>query len=226
MVKHWLLVVLSTCWLATMVATAADLGTTTVELDGRNMAATETALGNFLADALRTASGADVAIVHAMAVHANALIPKGSVSPRAMQSCLASPTGNVTTLKLTPAQLREVFQRALAKFPASNTAFLQVSGMTVTFDSTKPAATRVQSIIINGAALDFADNKATYTVAMPRELADGAVGYFAIFNDEVLKTRKVTETTLLDAVTQEFTRQKGEISPAVEGRLKDVKPKP
>jgi len=205
-------------------AHAAELGKTQVPLDASKVATEETAFGNFVADAVRMAAGADVAIVHAMAFRANALIPAGVVDDQAIRSSLASPSRTICVLKLTPAQLRNVMQRSLGKYPNANPAFLQVSGMQVVFDGKAPAANRVASIAVAGKALDLTDNKTTLKVAMPQELALGAVGYVLDFTDEVTKTMVKTDITLLDAVAAEFGRHKDGIEPKVEERLKDNNP--
>ncbi|MHB0938664.1 MAG: 5'-nucleotidase C-terminal domain-containing protein [Armatimonadota bacterium] len=220
--KRWLTIWLSVLFLG-IAAHAADLGRTLVPLDASKVATEETAFGNFVADAVRAAGG-DVAIVHAMAFRANALIPTGVVDEQAIRNSLASPSRTICVLKLTPAQLRNVMQRSLGKYPNANPAFLQVSGMQVTFDGKAPAANRVSGIIVAGKALDLTDNKTTIKVAMPQELALGAVGYVLDFTDEVTKAMVKTDITLLDAVAAEFRLHKDGIEPKVEERLKDTNP--
>lgn len=222
--KRWLALLMGMFLLLALTATAAEMGKTTTALDAGKVASEETAFGNLLADALRNAAGTDAAIVHAMAFRANALIPVGTVDDTAMRNSLASPSRRIAVLKLTPAQLRGVMQRALTRYPNPNPAFLHVSGLTVTFDSTKPATARVVGIALGGKALDLADAKTQLTVAMPHELALGAVGYLADFTTDVTKSLELAEVTVLDAVAKEFARQNGEIAPAPEGRLVDVNP--
>jgi len=221
--KRWILLVVSMLFLA-ITAQAAELGKTLVPLDASKVASEETAFGNFVADAVRHAAGADVAIVHAMAFRANALIPAGVVDEQAIRNSLASPSRHIYILKLTPAQLRNVMQRSVSKYPAANPAFLHFSGMQVTFDGTAPATNRVASITIGGKVLDLADNKTTFRVAMPQELALGAVGYVLDFTDEVTKNMEKTEITLLDAIAAEFEQFKDGIEPKVEERLKNLNP--
>lgn len=221
--KRWLIIWVSVLCLA-IAAQAAELGKTRVPLDASKVATEETAFGNFVADAVRAAGAADAAIVHAMAFRANALIPVGMVDEQAVRNSLASPSRTICVLKLTPAQLRNVMQRSLNKYPNANPAFLQISGMKVVFDGKAPAANRVVSIAIDGKPLDLADNKTTVKVAMPQELALGAVGYVLDFTEEVTKNMVKTDVTLLDAIAAEFARHKNGIEPKVEERLKDNNP--
>jgi len=220
---------------AALPALAAGLGKSAVDLDGRRVSSEETNLGNFVADAVRNGSGADIAVLYPMAFAPNALIPAGVVDDQAMRRVLAFPTSNIVTLKMTPAQLRNMMERALRKYPEPDMAFLQFSGMQIAVDPAKPASSRVTEIKVKEKAVDFFDNKTSFTVAMPAQLANGAAGYFALFN-EIQNTRKSLELTLLDAVTKEFTRA-GEVTtksagaddtvikPKVDGRLKDTSKK-
>ena len=224
---RWFWVLMGTLLLAAATAMAADMGKTTVLLDGQRVSSAETNYGDFVADALRNASGADIAILHAMAFRTGtgALIDKGVVNEQDIRGSIASPSSKIVMLQLTPAQLRALMVRALHKYPDANAAFLQISGMRVTFDSSLPAAVRVKSISVAGRALDFSDTKTTFKVAMPRELASGAAGYLIEFTDEVTKTLQKTNCSVFEAITREFQRQNGTISPSVEGRLKDLNEK-
>jgi 2',3'-cyclic-nucleotide 2'-phosphodiesterase (5'-nucleotidase family) len=215
---RWLLVVLGAFLLIATAAHAVDLGTTATPLDGRAVKNAETNYGNFLTDAVRRSAGADIAIAHAMAFREDAFIDKGLVTDQAIRNSLSLPTSKIATLQMTPAVLRAVVQRAFGKYPAQNVAFLQMSGMTVTYDCAQPAAARVAEIRVNGRVIDTADVKTTYTIAMPLELANGAVGYFLEFN-AIKKSLTTLDFTILDAITQEFTREKGEIAPKIEGRI-------
>ncbi len=225
--KRWLICIIGTLLLVSAVAQAADLGKTAVMLDGQRVSYEETNYGDFVADAVRNACGANIAILHAMAFRAGdgALIDKGVVDEQEIRRSIASPSSKIVILQLTPAQLRSLMVRALNKFPDPNAAFLQVSGMQVTFDSSQPAPTRVKSIKVAGRAIDFSDSKTTFKVAMPRELASGAAGYVIEFTDDVAKTLQRTNISVLDAIAHEFQRLDGTINPAVEGRLKDINPK-
>ena len=68
--KRWLIYIMGAVLLIAALANAEELGKTTVELDGRQVSSQETNYGNFVADAVRDASGAQIAIVHAMAFRA------------------------------------------------------------------------------------------------------------------------------------------------------------
>lgn len=225
--KNWMIICLGAIFLLAAAVQAVELGKTLVPLDGTRVAAEETAFGNFVADSARDASGADVAILHAMAFRStqNARIPAGVVDEQMMRGALAQPSSKITILKLTPAQLRTFMERSVSRYPEFNMAFLQFSGMQVTFDAAKPEQNRVLAITVGTNKLDLADNKTQIKVAMPRELANGAVGYVLILPKDVIEAAEVTDITLLDAITKEFAAAKDkEINPKVEERLKVVNP--
>jgi len=204
---------------------ATEAGTAGVALDARMIAARETPLGNLTADALRQATGAEIAMVYALAFRDAARIDKGMVLDDAvLRACFAFPTSKIATLKLTPDQLKVVMQRAMSKYPERNTAFLQISGMRVQFDSSKPIPNRIISIRIGDKNIDLSDTSTKITVAMPRELAQGAVGYLLIFNNDIAKSMDTTDITLLDAL-HSLARLSKEITPKVEDRLIDLNEK-
>ncbi|HEY3417473.1 MAG TPA: 5'-nucleotidase, partial [Armatimonadota bacterium] len=188
--------------------------------------------GNFVADALRNATSADVALVYAQAFsppEKEPLIAMGTTTEDDFRRCLFIWETQVYTLKLTAVQLRATMQQALRAYPQeTNRAFLQISGMTVTFDSSKPAPLRIVSIRVGDKLLDFTekDTKTTYLVAMPQELAVGGSIYGTVFGEAQKTLNTKLGVTVKDAVAKEFVRQKGTISPKVEDRLVDVKPKP
>lgn len=220
---RWLIGIMGAVLFLSAVAQAQVLGKTAVTLDWRLVSSQETNYGNFVADAVRDASGAQIAIVHAMAFRAEEPIDKGVVDEPAIRRTMASPSSSIIILQLTPAKLHAVMTRALSRSPYPNAAFLQISGMQVVFDSAQPAATRVTSIIVAGHTLDLADTKTTFRVAMPRELAAGAAGYVIDFTEDVLKTMKQTNSTILDAIAREFQHVDGIINPVIEERVKSVK---
>ena len=110
----------------------------------------------------------------------------------------------------------------MAKFPEPNMAFLQISGMAVTFDSAKTGSARIQAISVQGTPMNLADSQTRFTVAMPSQLAMGGAGYVLIFTDEVAKTMVTQEITIVDAIKAAFTRHNGVVSPTSDVRLLDT----
>jgi len=119
-----------------------------------------------------------------------------------LSTMLQYATDEVVVLSLTGDQIKQAFERSIAMYPSANQSFLQISGFEVTF---KKAASniRVVSVTANGAPLDSSHS---YTVAMPMNLARGAVGYFRVWDlkhpaktfpqttmESVLKGKKATD---------------------------------
>jgi len=90
----------------------------------------------------------------------------------------------VTRMELTGAEVLETLEQ---QFPATgNPKVLQISGLTVHFDMTRPAGQRIAKVVMaDGSALD---PKKTYTVAANSFIADGGDGFTAL-----KKGRKRTE---------------------------------
>jgi len=160
-------------------ATAEVLGKTTAALDAREAREAECSLGNLVADAARSAVGAEVALVQASQLRAQ-VIPAGDVTRDALVGALLYPDERVVLVQISGAQLAAALERSLSMLPKPSTSFLQVSGLTATFRSSEPADGRVVEARVGATPLTAGK---TYKVAMPASLAKGALGYFRIFNE-------------------------------------------
>ena len=149
-------------------------------LDGIGATASETSLGDFVADAVRQQSEADAAIVLASELRP-VVIAAGVSDSDKIVGALSAPTDRTNTvviLKITGRQLRRAFEHALSRAPSPFDGFLQVSGIHINFDSSKPAALRISDLTIGGRKVE---PDRTYMIATTRRLADGALGYFDIW---------------------------------------------
>lgn len=133
-----------------------------------------------IADLLRKAGEADFAFVPAGVVRN--VNPNGSLA-----EVLEYPTDQVCVVELKGSQIKLALERSVTLFPMGNGAFLQLSGMTVTFKPTAPVDHRVVSVRLqNGGTLEDARS---YTVAMPATLARGGLGYFKVWDKtQIVKT--------------------------------------
>lgn len=184
-----------------------DLTTKDPETGVRIIRSRETNLGNFVADAYRAATGADVAFANGGGIRAD--IAAGAVTRKALMDVNAF--GNtMCVMKVTGQQLLDALEWS-AHAPLNETrtgltengGFMHTSGLTyeinlhveespVTTDSqgvftgvddTKPR--RVQNVLVNGAPIDPA---ATYTLAgSAYTLRDGGDGYTMFQDAAVLK---------------------------------------
>jgi 2',3'-cyclic-nucleotide 2'-phosphodiesterase (5'-nucleotidase family) len=194
-----------------------EIGATETPLDSRRASVRggETAIGNLIADAMREAVDADVAITNGGGIRADKEYPAGTVLTRG--DILAElPFGNVTVkLELTGEQILAGLENGFSQVREVAGRFPHVSGMTVEVDLSKVPGERVQSVTIGGEPLDPAK---TYTVATNDYMAGGGDGYqsFVGANNLIDKAGAVLMATqVIDYIAAE-----GTVSPAVEGRIK------
>ena len=155
------------------------LGRSAEPLDARPARERECSLGNLVADAARSSLRAHAALVQASQLSPVA-IPAGDLTRDGLTGALFYPDETTVLVEVSGQQLVAALERGLSMLPKPSTAFLQVSGLTVTFSSEAPAGQRVREVKVGREAL--APGK-TYRVAMPSSLAKGALGYFRIFNE-------------------------------------------
>ncbi len=158
------------------VAAAATLATGPISC--QDAGKQETGFGDLLADALRSASGADIGFVAAVSCKPDT-IPAGPVTQDQLAAMLQNPGEVWAVSKLTGAQVQAAIEKSLSRLPGTNNGFLQVAGLKVTFDPDGQRNSRVISIIVGPAPLD-PDQQ--YRVVMPLSLAKGGSGYFTIFD--------------------------------------------
>jgi len=174
----------------------------------------ECSLGDLVADATRAAVNADLALIQASQLR-QTVIPAGDLTRNALTAALPYPDEQVVLVTVSGDQLWAALERGLSMLPKPSTAFLQVSGIAVTFRSDAAAGQRVDEIRVGPDALS--PGKA-YRVAMPASLAKGALGYFRIFRG--LKP-EATGPALGDALCSFVSAQQA-VPPVTEPRLRDL----
>jgi len=193
-----------------------DIGVTETELDSRraSIRSMETGLGNLIADAMRAAVGADVALTNGGGVRADRVYAPGTIlTRRDIQSEL--PFGNRTILiEIAGADIRAALENGVSAVETGAERFPHVSGMTFTYDAARPAGDRVTAVTIGGAPL--APDR-LYTLATNDFLGRGGDGY-DVFAD---KTRIIDEKAggLMATQVIDFIAARERIAPAVEGRI-------
>jgi 2',3'-cyclic-nucleotide 2'-phosphodiesterase (5'-nucleotidase family) len=175
----------------------------------------ETGLGDLVADAMREASGADVALINGGTIRAG--IPAGPVTLGTLYDVL--PFDNwLISFAVTGRELRESLETGLARVEVRDGGFPQVSGMAYVFDPKAPAGARLVSVSVGGAPLE---ETRRYVLATHDFLAAGGNGYtvFAgrdpVFNDSGRWLRDVLA---------EWWRRRGSVSYATDGRIAEARP--
>ncbi len=171
---------------------SADI-TTAYAGGNRDDRASESTLGNLVADAQLagvedTPAGADLAVVNPGGLR-NELLFKGTggtnadgVVTFAEANAVLPFTNNLSSVSLTGAQLKKVFEQQWQRDAAGavpSRPYLQLgtsSNVAYTFDPTRAEGDRITSLRVDGKAVDPA---ATYKVAVPSFLASGGDNFRA-----------------------------------------------
>jgi 5'-nucleotidase/UDP-sugar diphosphatase len=162
-----------------------------------NVGASANPIAQTIVEAMRSATGAELALLGAAFFDESVQFPAGSLPPDALLKAVRYPEDEVVVLNLTGEQLLQAFERALELYPQKNNAFLQLTGAEVRFNPKAEPGKRIQSVFISGAKLD---PKRTYRVATTAPLARGALGYFRIWSKEQISTS--TGRTIAEVVRE------------------------
>lgn len=124
------------------------------------------------ADVFRQLTGADMAFLPAGLV-------KSVDAVTDLSQLMVYPTDTLSVVKLTGAQVRLALERSVSLAPLPSSAFLQLSGLTVTYSKSAAPDKRIISVQVGDSKLS---DSATYQVAMPTTLARGGLGYFKVWD--------------------------------------------
>ena len=155
------------------------IGTTQTPLDSRRniVRSGEAAIGDLIADAIRAATGADVAIVNGGGIRGDRTYDAGTkLTRRDVLSEL--PFGNKTVMTEIPgSQLLAALENGFSQAEKGAGRFPQVSGMKVVWDPTARPGSRVSSVTVGGRPLDAGR---LYKVATNDYMLGGGDGYDAL----------------------------------------------
>lgn len=152
------------------------VGTTSVMLEGTRevVRAGESNLGNLITNAMLYESGAQIALTNGGGIRAS--IEAGEITVGDVITVL--PFGNyIVTLDVLGSDLILALENGLTDYPAAKGAFPHVAGIKFTFDPSKPAMSRVTSVIFEGKEID---PNAYYSVATNDFMAAGGDQYTSL----------------------------------------------
>ncbi|HHI82853.1 MAG TPA: bifunctional metallophosphatase/5'-nucleotidase, partial [Rhizobiales bacterium] len=191
------------------------LGTTKTEFDSKNATVRggEAAIGNLFADAVRAATGADVALLNGGGFRAKKVYPAGSKISR--RDVLAElPFSNKTyVLEITGRDLLAALEQGFSGADSLTGAFPQVSGMTIRADVSRPAGKRVVKVMIGASPLD--ENR-TYRLATNDFLAAGGDGYSALKRAKIVVGE--ADGKLIANHVMAYIRKNSPVTAKIEGR--------
>jgi 5'-nucleotidase len=156
------------------------VGRTALPIDARDAIGRqqESLLGDLVTDAMRSGTGTDAAVLNAGTLRLDDVIRPGPLSNYQLESIFLFPDETrVLSVPLTGARLRQVLEHGVADGSLGKGGFLQVSGLSFTYNPAAPSGNRIQGEVrrVGGGVLQAGD---TLRVAVPVYPAcDGGDGY-------------------------------------------------
>ncbi len=174
----------------------------------------ESALGNLVADAMRVQSGADIAITNGGGIRGDKQYAAGTDFTR-RDVLTELPFGNTTvTTELDGKAILAALENGFSQMADGAGRFPQVSGLVVIVDKSKPAMSRVISVMANGKPLDLA---AKYKLATNDYMLSGGDGYTALAGGKVLVSAAGGKLMANDVMA--YIKAKGGVAAKLEGRI-------
>jgi len=156
-----------------------------LEMKSQDVRTRETNVGDFIADAFREATDADVALVNGGSIRADTEIAPGVLTKRNILSIV--PFNNkVVKLQVTGAMLRRALEHGVASVgvEAQPGRFPQVSGIRFSYDASRKPGERVSNVLVNGKPLN---DRQLYSLAGTNYVVrDGGDGYDMFRDAKVL----------------------------------------
>lgn len=196
-----------------------EIGTTDGPLDSRrNVVRTmESATGNLVADAMRWATGADVAMANGGGIRADREYEAGAMLTR-RDILTELPFGNVTVMsEITGQQILDAMENGVSQVENGAGRFPQLSGMTMVYDPTAPAGSRVVQLMIGENEVDV---NATYKFATNDYALGGGDGYTMLGGGRVLINTGNGNLMANDVI--DYIIDQGGVHNTLEGRIKVV----
>ncbi len=173
--------------------------------DSRRFAGVSSPLGNWVADVIREATSAEVALVNRTGIRGT--LRKGTVTRRTIHE-IAPFENTLATLALTGAELRGVLERAVS----DPRLWLEVSGIRATYDPRAGVGARVRELAVGGKPLRAEDRVLVGTISF---LAGGGDDHRGFLRG---RERRDTGVALRDAL-ESWVRGRGRFRHPYENRL-------
>ncbi len=194
-----------------------EIGVAETAMDSRRnvVRAEESSMGNLIADAMRAATGADIALMNGGGIRGDRTYDAGAKLTR-RDILTELPFGNVTVMTELPgSQVLLALENAVSQFEKGAGRFVQVSGMSFAFDPTAEAGARVSEVMVAGAPL-AADT--VYKVAVNDYILGGGDGFAALGGGRLVTNAGGGNLVANDVMAH--VEKMGKVKPTVEGRIK------
>lgn len=195
------------------------IGVTDVKLDSRRnvVRSEESSMGDLVADSMKVATGADIAITNGGGIRGDKVYEPGTKLTR-KDVLTELPFGNKTVVTEIPgSQVLAALENGFSQVENGAGRFPQISGMNVVWDPSAPPGSRVASVKVGGQPLDKAK---LYKVATNDYMLDGGDGYTALGGGKVVVNATAGGLMANDVMT--FIEKVGHVTEQVDGRIKKV----
>ncbi|MBC7479569.1 MAG: 5'-nucleotidase C-terminal domain-containing protein [Pseudorhodobacter sp.] len=194
-----------------------EIGTTETAMDSRRnvVRGEESSMGDLIADAMRVATGADIAIMNGGGIRADRTYDAGTKLTR-RDILTELPFGNITQLTEIPgSQVLAALENGVSEVDKGSGRFPQVSGLTFVYDPSAEAGKRVSEVLVAGAPLEAAK---LYKVAVNDYILGGGDGFAALGGGRMVNDTGAGQLVANDVMA--YVEKLGTVKPAVEGRIK------
>lgn len=139
------------------------VGVTTMAIDPSNSLSRrrESTMGDLVSDAMRSGTGADVALLNSGTLRLDNVIQPGPISNHQLEAIFPfADQTRVIIFPLTGAGLRRILEHGVSSGVLGTGGFLQVSGLSFTFDPSRPSGRRLVGEIrrASGGTLALSDS--------------------------------------------------------------------
>ncbi|MEO5349398.1 MAG: bifunctional metallophosphatase/5'-nucleotidase [Magnetococcus sp. YQC-3] len=203
---------------------ARVVGETSTELDSRESTVREreSSMGNLFADAIRAETQADIALLNGGGLRGNRLYPAGSTLTYG-DIFRESPFGNtVVLLEVTEEAIWQAVEHGVSQVGEGTGRFLQVSGLSFSYDPRQPLGSRVQSVHLlkgDGERIPLSrTGTSRYRLGSNDYLARGGDGYRMLANATTLISAEAGRP--LSTVVMHFLGQQKRVAYQPEGRIR------
>jgi len=121
----------------------------------------ESLLGRLVTDAIRSGTGTDVALLNSGTIRLDEVIKPGPITNHQIESLFPfADQSRIVTFPITGARLRQLLEQSVSDRVLGSGGFLQVSGLSFTFDPARPSGKRLVGPIRrgNGTTLEPGDS--------------------------------------------------------------------
>lgn len=182
-----------------------------------NVRSSENAFANIVTDAMRTATGADTAIINGGSIRGNTEYQLGQNINRGDIQRELPFENRVVLLSLKGSIIKEVIERGIDCGLRRDGCFIHFSNIRTTYDASLPAGNRITNIEINGEQLE---DDTLYRVAVSDFMAKGNDGFTKLENAERIAEKGTNR--LIWRVVADYAAEMETLGMRIDGRLKNT----